>query len=104
MFCLLHCLSRGPDGWKCRPCMDADEAAVKQLPVFESVSDKDLRTAAHFCNYAFAAYGYMLYIWSQPSSKCAPSLALAKYEAQAADADLLLHSHRSARCLSLPRS
>lgn len=39
------------------------------LPEFDSVSDKDLKSAAHFCNFAFAAYGYMLYIWSQPSSK-----------------------------------
>ena len=30
------------------------------------VSDDELYLASHYCNYAFAAYGYMLYIWSQP--------------------------------------
>ena len=54
-----------------RPHLDPGEAAAQQgLPKFKVVGGHDLRTAAHFCNYAFAAYGYMLYIWSQPSSKC----------------------------------
>ena len=53
-----------------RPHLDPGEAADRQsLPKFKVVGSHDLKTAAHFCNYAFAAYGYMLYIWSQPSSK-----------------------------------
>ncbi|KAK9847646.1 hypothetical protein WJX84_000251 [Apatococcus fuscideae] len=41
-------------------------AARLQAPGLEAVSCKDLETAAHFMKYAFAAYGYMLYIWSEP--------------------------------------
>ena len=35
----------------------------------DPVSDHDLDEAAHYCRYAFAAYGYLLYIWSQPQYK-----------------------------------
>jgi hypothetical protein len=35
----------------------------------EAVSDEDLMEAAHFSKFAFAAYGYMLYIWSKPQYK-----------------------------------
>ena len=38
----------------------------------EPVSDADLDEAAHFSKFAFAAYGYMLYVWSKPQWKCAP--------------------------------
>ena len=30
------------------------------------VSDEDVEEAAHYVRYAFAAYGFLLYIWSQP--------------------------------------
>lgn len=38
---------------------------------FDAVSDHDLDEAAHYCRYAFAAYGYLLYIWAQPQYKSA---------------------------------
>ena len=43
----------------------------------EPVSDADLDEAAHFSKFAFAAYGYMLYVWSKPQWKCAPCSATA---------------------------
>ena len=50
----------------CRPDWTPQEAAVRQGPDYEEVDPKDLGEAAHFCRFAFAAYGYMLYIWSRP--------------------------------------
>lgn len=38
----------------------------------DSVSDGDIEEAAYFSKYAFAAYGYMLYIWSKPQFRWAP--------------------------------
>lgn len=35
------------------------------------VSDEDIEEAAYYSKYAFAAYGYMLYIWSKPQYKYA---------------------------------
>ena len=40
----------------------------------EQVSDPDIQEAAHYSKYAFAAYGYMLFIWSKPQYKCVPHL------------------------------
>ena len=53
-------------GCICRPDWTPQEAAVRQGPGYEEVDPKDLGEAAHFCRFAFAAYGYMLYIWSRP--------------------------------------
>jgi hypothetical protein len=38
----------------------------------DKVSDHDVDEAAHYCRYAFAAYGYLLYIWAQPQYKYPP--------------------------------
>jgi hypothetical protein len=46
------------------PLTRGNDPVVKEL---EPVSDKDLVDAAHYINYAFAAYGYMLFVWAQPS-------------------------------------
>ena len=54
------------DVFTCRPDWTPQEAAVRQGPDYEEVDPKDLGEAAHFCRFAFAAYGYMLYIWSRP--------------------------------------
>jgi len=43
-----------------------------QSGVRDAVSDADLDEAAHFAKFAFAAYGYMLYVWSKPQWKCGP--------------------------------
>ena len=40
-----------------------------QCAAVDHVSDADVTEAAHYCKYAFAAYGYMLYIWSKPQYK-----------------------------------
>lgn len=50
----------------CRSEWTPRRAARLQAPGLEGVSSKDINTAAHFMKYAFAAYGYMLYIWSEP--------------------------------------
>ena len=42
------------------------DAASRQVEAKSPVSDEELYMASHFCNYAFAAYGYMLFIWSKP--------------------------------------
>ena len=55
-----------------RPDLTARQAASMQCSAKESVSDEDIEEAAYFSKYAFAAYGYMLYIWSKPQFKCAP--------------------------------
>jgi len=49
-----------------RPDWTPQEAAQMQGPQYEEVDPHDLGEAAHFCRFAFAAYGYMLYIWSRP--------------------------------------
>ena len=49
-----------------RPDMDPSEAAALQCMPASPVSDHDLAEAAHFSHYAFAAYGYMLYVFSKP--------------------------------------
>ena len=49
-----------------RPDMDPSEAAALQCTPASPVSDDDLAEAAHFSHYAFAAYGYMLYVFSKP--------------------------------------
>lgn len=51
--------------------MSPREAAAMQCCALEQVSDVDIQEAAHYSKYAFAAYGYMLYIWSKPQYKCA---------------------------------
>lgn len=55
----------------CRPGLSPREAAALQCCALEAVSDADVAEAAHYSKYAFAAYGYMLYIWSKPQYKCA---------------------------------
>ena len=45
-----------------------------QCAAMEAVLPDDLAEAAHYSTYAFAAYGYMLYIWSKPQYKCGPCL------------------------------
>lgn len=55
-----------------RPELSPEEAVRLQSGVRDAVSDEDLEEAAHFAKYAFAAYGYMLYVWSRPQLKCAP--------------------------------
>lgn len=37
----------------------------------EKVSDADVAEAAHFVKYSFAAYGYLLYLFSKPIYSCA---------------------------------
>ena len=54
---------------RCRKDLDAQQAASLQCAAVEHVSDDDLREAAYYAKYAFAAYGYMLYIWSKPQYK-----------------------------------
>lgn len=51
--------------------MSHADAVRLQSGAREAVSDEDLDEAAHFSKYAFAAYGYMLYVWSKPLQKCA---------------------------------
>ena len=55
----------------CREDMDVEDVSERhaQRWAFEAVSDHDLDEAAHYCRYAFAAYGYLLYIWAQPQYK-----------------------------------
>ena len=36
----------------------------------ERVSNVDVAEAAHFANYSFAAYGYLLYVFSKPIYSC----------------------------------
>lgn len=55
----------------CRPDLTAKQAAGMQCSARDAVSDEDIEEAAYFSKYAFAAYGYMLYIWSKPQFKCA---------------------------------
>ena len=50
----------------CSPGMDPHEAAEAQGRHHKAVSTADLLEAAHYVNFAFASYGYMLYIWSKP--------------------------------------
>ncbi len=42
----------------------------------DAVSDADIEEAAYFSKYAFAAYGYMLYIWSKPQFRWAPQQSI----------------------------
>lgn len=53
----------------CREDLTPEQAASLQCATVEHVSDEDLQEAAHYAKYAFAAYGYMLYIWSKPQYK-----------------------------------
>ena len=57
---LVHC---------CRRDLTPQQAASLQCAAVDHVSDKDVQEAAYFAKYAFAAYGYMLYIWSKPQLK-----------------------------------
>ncbi|KAK9826366.1 hypothetical protein WJX81_002936 [Elliptochloris bilobata] len=52
-----------------RPDLTPEDAAKMQSGAREAVSDEDLDEAAHFSKFAFAAYGYMLYVWSKPLQK-----------------------------------
>ena len=56
--------------------MDVEEVEEKHAQhwSFDPVSDNDVDEAAHYCRYAFAAYGYLLYIWTQPQYKWDPGL------------------------------
>jgi len=56
----------------CRPDLSPEAAVRLQSGVRDAVSDADLDEAAHFAKFAFAAYGYMLYVWSKPQWKCGP--------------------------------
>ena len=60
-----------------RPDLSPADAVRLQSGAREAVSDEDLDEAAHFSKYAFAAYGYMLYVWSKPLQKCAAPATLA---------------------------
>ena len=62
----------------CRPKWDLEEFASRHSEhwALDAVSDHDLDETAHYCRYAFAAYGYLLYIWSQPQYKCGPCCLL----------------------------
>ena len=53
----------------CRRDLTPQQAASLQCAAVDHVSDKDMVEAAYFAKYAFAAYGYMLYIWSKPQLK-----------------------------------
>ena len=53
----------------CRRDLTPQQAASLQCAAVDHVSDKDVVEAAYFAKYAFAAYGYMLYIWSKPQLK-----------------------------------
>lgn len=61
-----HLLTPSGIAAELRPEWTPQEAAQRQGPEYEQVEPKDLAEAAHFCRFAFAAYGYMLYIWSRP--------------------------------------
>ena len=58
----------------CRPKWNLEDFASRHSEhwALDAVSDHDLDETAHYCRYAFAAYGYLLYIWSQPQYKCGP--------------------------------
>lgn len=55
----------------CRP----ERSVVSNLVTFsgdrEKVSDEDVAEAAHYVKYSFAAYGYLLYVFSKPIYSCA---------------------------------
>lgn len=57
----------------CREEMDVENVSERHAHHWElnAVSDHDVNEAAHYCRYAFAAYGYLLYIWAQPQYKYA---------------------------------
>jgi hypothetical protein len=59
----------------------------------DHVSDEDLQEAAHYAKYAFAAYGYLLYIWSKPQHKYGPH--------QVPDSSFAFSLRRSAACCML---
>ncbi|CAK0786854.1 hypothetical protein CVIRNUC_010068 [Coccomyxa viridis] len=56
-------------GAEMRRDLTPQQAASLQCAAVDHVSDKDVVEAAYFAKYAFAAYGYMLYIWSKPQLK-----------------------------------
>lgn len=59
-------------GFPCfREDWDLEETGKRHADHWElqPVSSDDVDEAAHYCRYAFAAYGYLLYIWSQPQYK-----------------------------------
>ena len=68
----------------CRPDLSPEAAVRLQSGVRDAVSDADLDEAAHFAKFAFAAYGYMLYVWSKPQWKCGPYPTLAPWPARSA--------------------
>ncbi|KAK9805494.1 hypothetical protein WJX72_001323 [[Myrmecia] bisecta] len=61
-----------------RPDWDPQEAVHRQGSHYEAVLSDDVYIAAHFSKFAFAAYGYMLYIWSQPRAKGLCKLCLGR--------------------------
>ena len=65
-YCITHFCTLLNTALLYRPDWTPQEAAQMQGPQYEEVDPHDLGEAAHFCRFAFAAYGYMLYIWSRP--------------------------------------
>ncbi|KAL0029095.1 hypothetical protein WJX77_006448 [Trebouxia sp. C0004] len=61
-----HLLTPSGIAAELKPDWTPQEAAQMQGSQYEEVDPHDLGEAAHFCRFAFAAYGYMLYIWSRP--------------------------------------
>lgn len=57
----------------CRDELDVEDVCERHARRWhlDVVSDHDVDEAAHYCRYAFAAYGYLLYIWAQPQYKSA---------------------------------
>ncbi len=66
LLCITHYRTLPITALVYRPDWTPQEAAQMQGPQYEEVDPHDLGEAAHFCRFAFAAYGYMLYIWSRP--------------------------------------
>lgn len=64
-----------------------------------AVGDHDLDEAAHYSRYAFAAYGYLLYIWSQPQYKCVLPCGVLRFGA-GGFAALLVHLAKKGKAAS----
>lgn len=58
----------------CRP----ERSAVSNLVTFsgdrEKVGNEDVAEAAHYVKYSFAAYGYLLFVFSRPIYSCVPRI------------------------------